>query len=1126
MKQIKFKFRRKKIQVILMICCLQLFTPGRSIAQPITIHQADKSVREIIRIIEKTSDMVFFYNNDDIDLNRKVSLNVNDQPIEKVLDLLFGNTQTTYKIDGRQVYIMKKQAKEERVVQQQKKAITVKGKVTDEKGESLPGATVIIVGSTKGVITDVDGVYSIEVSPTDELEFTYIGMEPQKVKVNNNTTLNIILKEKVDELEEITVVGFGRQKKESVVAAITTVKGEELRVPTRSLSTSLAGQFSGLISVQRSGEPGYDNAEFWIRGVSSFAGGTNPLVLVDGVPREMNDIEPDEIETFTLLKDASATSIYGSEGANGVVLITSKRGREQKPSISYRGEVGVLTPIRIPRFANSYDFLTLYNERLTNDGDAKYIDDVELEKYRTGEDPDLYPSVDWWGTLMAKHTSNTRHTLNFRGGGERMRYFVSGAYFAESGLFKQNNEYNNNAGLKRYNLRSNIDINVTPTTFLRVDLSGQYLTTNYPSSSTSGLLSNFVQVPPHVIPAVYSDGTLSRSSDTWVQPYNELMESGYRKEWRTGLQSKVELEQKLDFVTPGLKVKGAVSYDSNSIYYMTRSKTPAAYYAEGRLPNGNLIFNQITNETPFGTPTTSNSGNKNIYIEGSLNYDRAFDKHAVTGMLLYYQKDKQLHNNALAFRKQAWIGRATYAFDNRYLLEGSFGITGSEQFAKGYRYGIFPAVGLGWNITNEPFFPENWLNTLSSLKLRASVGKTGNDNTGGDRFLYKPSFNDDSGYSWGIGSTGTLNNVGGIIEGRFESPSLSWEIEMKRNYGIDLMLFNGKADLQVDYFDNLRTNILMQRKTISGAAGFRQAPWQNFGKVSNKGVDAAFNVHQIIGDWRLSLKGNFTFARNKILEYDEIPQSYPWMAVTGTRLFGLKGLAVDRLYREDDFNILVDANGNKTYTLREGVVHSEMLPNPMPGDILYVDQNGDGVVDTNYDAVQDYVHPTVPEIMYGFGINATYKGIYVSLFFQGAGNTSLNLNNQPHLFQPFSEAIYNSSVRQEIIESRWTEANPSQDVFFPRISLKSKTNTNSTLNSWFFRDASYLRLKTVELGYTIPEKIAAKVLMKQARIYVMGQNVALLYDKVKMFDPELGNSGAGARYPLTATWSAGLELTF
>lgn len=1124
--------RAMKIAIVLFFSfTLGAFASGK--AQQVTLSVKDMPLREVLSHIKEQTGYHFLYREDVLFNTRPVTLSITGKPLEGVLRTIFTERALDYRIKGRNITILQAPGNVRKAVV---KNIEVRGTVRDST-TTLQGVTVMVKDSRPaiGTVTDANGRYILDVPDNAVLQFNFIGYTPQEVTVGTKSVIDVVLQSDAKRLGELVVVGFGQQKKGSLVSAVTTVKGEDLRMPNRSLSNNLAGQVPGLIAVQRSGEPGYDNAEFWIRGVSSFAAGTSPLVLVDGVPRSMNDIEPDEIETFTLLKDAAATAIYGAEGANGVVIITSKRGKAQKTRIAYRGEYSQLRPTRKPRFADSYNYLSLYNEALKNEGKGPVFSDEVLAKYASGEDRDLYPSSNWWDLLMRDHTANTRHTLNFRGGGDRMRFFVSGAYFGESGLYKVNDNYNNNAGLKRYNLRTNVDLDVTSTTLIRIDLSGQYLQTNYPGFGASNLFERFSRIPPHLFPAVYSDGTLAghpTQNGNKVNPYNQLVESGYKKEWRSAVQSRIDIEQKLDFITKGLKIRGAISYDANSEYKMERLKTPATYFASGRDADGKLIFKQMSNETPFADPTETNTGNKHIYMEAALNYDRTFNKHVVNVMGLTYQKERQLHNDALAFRKQAYIGRAVYTYDSRYSVEANFGVTGSENFAEGHRYGFFPAVGVSWNIANEPYFPESLHKAVSSFKLRASVGRTGNDNVvdasnSAVRFMYRPTFGNANGYPLGIGSTGSINGTvsnGGLIEGRFAAPTLAWEIEMKRNFGVDFSLWNGMVDVQVDYFNNHRTNILLQRRTISGIAGFRQAPWQNYGEVANKGVDGSLNLKYKFGEVMLSARGNLTFARNKIIEYDEVPQRHPWMAITGTRLNGINNMLIaNGLYSDADFVIGSDGAGNKTYTLKDGVSRTNYVSQIMPGDIKYVDMNGDGLID-DFDRVKDAANPTVPELIYGFGLNAEWKGAYLNVFFQGAGNVSVNINDVANSFMPFHWGVEESNVRMEVVESRWTEANPRQDVFFPRLRVTEMANTN-TASTWWVRDASFLRFKNIEAGYNFSSKWLQYARMRTARVYMMGNNVAV-WDKVKVYDPELGNSAGGTRYPLPSTWTVGLEVTF
>ncbi|MDR2272780.1 MAG: TonB-dependent receptor [Sphingobacterium sp.] len=1092
-------------------------------AQLISLSEKNKRVENVLKQITNKYQIHFLYADGLFNKIPPINIEIENQDVDAVLKEVLKGTGISYTKHGNNITLSQS------TTTNRQEKIQITGTVADSNGDAITGATVSLKTNPDiGTQTDKNGKFVLEVPKGAMITISYVGFISKEVQVLQGGEYPIVLSTDATGLEEVVVVGFGKQKKQTMVGSVATIKGDQLRMPTRNLTNNLAGQVPGLIAIQRSGEPGNDNAEFWIRGTSSFAGGTNPLVLVDGVPRDMNDIEPDEIETFTLLKDAAATAIYGAEGANGVVLITSKRGRVQKTAISYRGEYSQLEPTRLPSFLGSVDYLSLYDEALRNEGRVPVYNNI-IPKYASGQDQDLYPSTDWM-SMLRKTTNNTRHTLNFRGGGERARFFVSGAYFNESGIFKQNPkaDYNNNIGLKRYNLRSNIDLDVTSSTLLRIDLSGQYLETNYPGTNSDELFRVITMAPPYLFPMVYSNGQFAGhprfNSGSRINPYNLLMESGYTKEWRNFIQSRVDIEQKLTVLTPGLMAKGSISYDGNSIYKMKRLKTPEQYTAVGRDINGDLVMNRLINEVKMGEPVEENSGNKKIYIEGSLNYNRVFaEKHTVGGMLLYYQKSQQYQNDALAYKKQAYVGRATYLYDNRYSIEANFGLTGSETFAKGHRFGFFPAVGLAWIASNEPYFPESLKSSISSLKFRASIGRTGNDNTGGSRFLYRPTYSTSTGYPLGIGGSGSLNSIDGMIEGRFAAPELAWEIEDKRNYGIDLSLFKGKIDLTADYFDNLRTNILLQRRTVSDAAGFRQSPWQNYGKVSNKGVDGSINMrHNFTPDLLVSLRGNVTYARNKILEYDEVPQLYPWMNTTGNRLNMQMLYIADGLYTANDFDITTNNDGSKNYQLKSGLPTSSMSSALRPGDIRYVDKNGDGVIN-QFDQTQYEGNPNVPELIYGVGINVNFRGFYVSAFFQGAGNTSTILGGDANGgFFPFTRGIEESSLRSETL-NRWTEENPSQDVMFPRL-RSTDYQHNRIASTWWLRDASFLRLKNVEIGYQLTNRPLKKTGFKAARVYITGQNIAV-WDKIKMWDPEIGNLNAGLKYPLPRIWTAGIELT-
>ncbi len=1022
--------------------------------------------------------------------------------------------------------------------------VDIKGKITDRfTSEPIIGATVMIKGTATGTITDINGNYQISVPVGETLEIRYIGYNTiERVIGPKMTTLDIQMDETDIDLDEVVVIGYGQQRKESVVSSISSVGSKELKFPNRNLTNNIAGQAAGIIAVQRSGEPGNDDASFWIRGISSFAGGTNPLVLVDGVPRSMSDVDVEEIEQFNVLKDAAATAVYGAEGANGVILITTKRGALQKTKINVSAQYGILTPSRMPKLLNSYDYLNMYNEGIWNSaGNPGRFEDFEgiysaevLEMYRTGADPDLYPSVNWM-ELLRDHTDNKRVNINMRGGNERAKFFVSGSYYSESGIFTSNpiENYNANIGLNRYNVRSNIDMSVTETTQLSLDLSGQYTERNNPGNSSDAIFSALTLFPVHHIPMYYSDG---RASDhklaAWdrYNPYNLLNHSGYQRTWNAQMQTRLVLDQRLDFITTGLYVRGILSFDADYGSGIKRSKSAKTFNATGRDENGNLVGNVISEGSALGDPTASgNSGSKNIYLETSLNYSRMFDDHSVTGLLLYNQKERQSQIesgiNLLPYRKQNVVGRISYEYDSKYMLEASFGATGSENFMKGHRWGIFPSVGGAWYVSHEDFMVD-YHDFLSKLKLRVSYGIAGNDVVGGNRFTYREQLTNGGSYSYGINlgeGGGPSNGTGSSwVEGLFAAPNLTWETESKLNTGIDVGLFRGRLDLSFDYFQNTRKDILMQRVTIPTASGFRQNPYQNFGRTENKGIESTLLLNHSIGNWKFSGRGNFTFAKNKVLERDEIPQQYDYMNATNRPISQPKVYIADGLYTPDDFDVLERANGGFDYYLKEHL--AKPAANVAPGDIKYRDLNGDGIIDSMDKTYVNGLYPSVPQIVYGFGLNISYQNFSAGIFFQGVGRSSANLLSKAANFIPFHNGVDNNSARLEALD-HWTAQDPyNQDVLHPRVH-EVRFDHNLEGSTWWYRDASFLRLKNLEFSYEFNTKTAARLLADNIRLYVQGYNIAV-WDKVKYWDPELGGTNSGARYPITGTWTFGLEMTF
>ncbi|MCU7693196.1 SusC/RagA family TonB-linked outer membrane protein [Haoranjiania flava] len=1021
---------------------------------------------------------------------------------------------------------------------QSKKRIT--GKVTNSVGEPLVGASVRIQNTTTGTTTNNDGLYVIDAFPTDILTFSFTGYLSRDTAVATAKVLNIALEQDIQMLEQVVVVGYGKQKRAAMVSSISSVTSKELMVPTGNITGNLAGQLSGLIAIQRNAEPGRDAAEFWIRGISTFAGGSQPLVLVDGIPRKIGEIEADEVETFSLLKDAAATAVYGAEGANGVILVTTKRGIISKPRISFRSELSTAQPQRLPEFVDSWTYLEMANEARFNDGLDPYITQEQIEKYRSGEDKDLYPNTNWMKELLAKNVKNQRYTLNFRGGAENAKYFVSMAYFNQEGVFKKNEigKYNSDFDYQRYNLRSNIDLKVSNTTQLNIDLAGQYISRLTANRSPDDIFKFMLFTPPHLFPAIYSDGTLATykvpGDANNRNPFNMLYNQGYRKEFSTRIQSNVGINQDLKAITKGLSARANLSLDYEGNNATLRNYWPTLYNASGRDADGKLQFNEVVSgNAQLEDPVYTDNGRdayRNIYMEGAINYSRAFERHNVGGMLLYMQKENQRGDNVLPFRKQGLVGRATYSFDNRYFIEGNFGYTGSETFAKGNRFGFFPAVGISYFVSNEHFYPDALKEVLNSAKIRLSIGRTGNDNTGGSRFLYRPTFSTGGfNFNQGIGTNGGTNGLGaGIFDQRFVNNFIGWEIENKRNIGIDLGFFRNQIELTADYFNNERTGILIQRRTIPGSAGFHADPWENYGIVHNHGVDASLKSNHKIGEFTIGTRGTFTFARNKVIEYDELPQNYPWMQITGTRVGDHNLYIAERLYTEDDFIRTQNPNGTYRYQLKPGLPVPTMTGNATmgPGDIKYADLNNDGIIDNN-DRKRGIGHPENPEINYGFGLNVEYKGFYVSVFFQGTANTSFVMGTEgsgteAYTFWPFSWGIEKGGYRTAFL-NRWTADNASQDVLMTRLHDGYGNNISKEASTWWMRDASFLRFKNLEFGYTIPKSTVQRIGISGARAYIMGYNL-YVWDNIKLWDPEMGDRNKGVSYPMSRTFTLGLEI--
>ena len=883
--------------------------------------------------------------------------------------------------------------------QQKKQKRVITGVVRDsDTNEPIIGASVWLKNSSVGAVTDIDGKYSITIEGVGGvLEFSYIGMKKQEIAIIDQKSINVTLQPDTEVLDEVVVVGYGSQKKESVVGAISTLDIKKLKVPGASISNVLAGQLSGVVAMTRSGEPGKNSAaDFYIRGVSSFKGTSTPLVLVDGIERDLDLVDTDDIASFSILKDASASAVYGVRGANGVILITTKKGEEGKPAINVRTEFGFTSPTKRPKMLDSARWAELYNEASS----TKYYSDEVMQKYREHSDPDLYPDVDWFDALFDDMAENQRVNLSITGGGDIVKYYVSGSFYNESSIYKNAGNiygYDSSINYNKFNFRANIDLNLTKSTVLNVNLANIYEKSFGPGfgDNDNDIWGYTFNASPNAFPIEYSDGKLSGpSTDSGFNPWNMLVHSGYREQFWNSAQALVGVTQdigKLWKPLEGLTANLKFSWDAWNTTLQRRSKTPTFYHARGRDDQGNLIYDDNNGDgewDPVHTGSESlgfaigRSGTMTRYLEGSLNYNRLFaEKHRVGALLLYNQK---IHTNtqagsgdaALPYKNQGLAGRVTYAFKDTYFAEVNVGYNGSENFARGHRFGFFPAAAIGWMMSNEKWF-EPITNTVDMLKLKASYGKVGNDDIGGQRrWVYESSIV--GGGNWQYGQSANQGGAG-IRIGEVENLNASWEEALKLNVGIEFSLFN-KVKVQADYFREERTGIFLQRAGLPAIVGISTIPYVNIGETLNQGFDSNIEYSQKIGNVYVTARGNFTYNRNKLKNNDEPDWEYKYQNRIGKPFgsggsmqpFGLVALGLFQSQEEID-NSPVQSFGE--YRV---------------GDIKYQDINGDGVINSQDQIAIGYTN--LPEIMYGFGATAQWKNWDFNVFFQGAARTSFFLS--------------------------------------------------------------------------------------------------------------------------------------
>lgn len=989
----------------------------------------------------------------------------------------------------------------------------VTGVVLDEAGETMPGVSIYIKNEPGvGVVSNADGRFSIKVPKNSIIVFSFINFVTEEVLITKSQSdLTVQLKESEGtELEEIVVVGHGQQRKVSVVGSISTVDVSELKTPSSSITNALAGRIAGIVSVQRSGEPGNDFSQFWIRGISTFGANQSALILIDGIERSgIDQIDPEDIESFSVLKDASATAVYGVRGANGVVLINTKKGSAGKLSIKFKNYASLSHSPRMPKYLGAYDYALLANEARIVRGQTAIYDDVELNVIRKGVDPDLYPNVDWQKEILKKNTWNRNHYLSISGGGEVARYFLSASTYTSDALYKESglNDYNTNVRYNKNSFRSNLDVNVTRSTTISLGVDGYLTSQNRPGmGNTSYIWDSQANLTPLTVPVRYSTGQLPTYGKELggVSPEVLLNHTGYVSDNNTGIQSNIAIRQDFSQWIKGLSARVLYSFDTYTNHVVTRSKMPDLYYSNKRKVDGQLDLELRSDNQPLEVKTSAYSQQK-TYLEGSVNYEQLFgERHRIGGLMHYFHQEFSASNrtgtDAIPERNQGLSGRMTYALDDMYLIETNFGFTGSENFKRGEQFGLFPSVALGWIPSGYNWF-QQLFPSLSFLKLRYSYGTAGNDKISNYRFPYF-TFVEYSSAAWG--------GKYGITETKLGADNLRWEKAIKNNIGIEATFWD-KLSFVYDFFRDRREGIFQERTNLPATVGNISQPWGNVGTMTSKGVDATASYTHVFGaeGWA-TLRGNFTYAQNMVDYWEEPPYKYPYKAKTGHIYNSHTGLIALGLFKDE----------------QEILSSPKQFGEVLPGDIRYKDVNGDGKIDT-----EDYVYfdySNIPQITYGIAGEVTHKSWTLSVFFQGAARSKFLYSGN---YFPYSGGnIGNVLTIANEKSNRWIPAEYSGDpntenptAHFPRLSYGSSQNNEQPSTFWL-KGNDYLRLKNVELAYRLKSSFIRSLALESIDMSIIGENL-WVWDSVKLWDPEQAASN-GRSYPIQRRYTLNFIMNF
>ena len=1092
-----------------------------------TVTKAFRSVplKTVLEEVERQTGYSILFENEDVDVSRPVTATFKDATLQTVLDTVLDKSlRYTVKGGGKLVTISRRSPVSAPTAPNGE--MTVAGTViSSADNQPIVGANIYVEGTNVGTTTDAGGNYKLTVPASAKtVTVSFLGYDTKKISVRDIHLFKLItLADASNKLEDVVVVGFGVQKKESLVGAVQSVKPSDLQTSSSNLSTSFSGKIAGVIAVQKSGEPGADGANFWIRGISTFGSGQSPLLILDGVEitnQMLNNIPPETIESFSVLKDATATALYGSRGANGVMIITTKNGRDsEKMTINLRAEFGASAPTRVPKVADGITYMETFNEARTTRGEKPYYSNEKIMGTKLGLDPYVYPNVDWYDMLFKDCTFNQNFNFNMTGGAKKIDYFLNASVYNENGIMRkpEASKFDTNINAQRYLFQANVSADATKTTRVSLKMNTQLHYRHAPIQSVSDLFAYAMTGMPCEFPATLP----GEESDTFVRfgtnnawnsgfftnPYAQLCR-GYGDQFRGHFTSALTVNQNLDFITKGLSATGMATFYNRVYSAVYRSFTPFMYqltdYNIDEAGNYSYTSNSTNTGTTYLGTTRGKDGYRELAFQAKIDYARTFGKHDVGATIVYMQKERNMNISdeqeyaALPYRQQGLAGRVTYGFDKRYLFEANFGYNGSENFAAGKRFGFFPSVAVGWVISNEPFW-KGIKEQVNLFKLRASYGLVGNDVISkdyADRFPYLTTVDMGQGYDVYIGNN--FQRKYGPILSVYGNPNATWEESRKLDIGVEIGLFDS-LNIIFDWFKEKRSGIFMQRTSLPSTFGMSGiTPWANIGKVDNSGVDISVDYNKAFSkDLILSLRGTFTYAHNEIVEMDEPKYKWAYQYKAGHPINSIQCLIAEGLFRDEE-EIASSPSQDiyaTTYPIR-------------PGDVKYRDLNDDKIIDDNDMCWTG--NPTVPEIIYGFGFSLKYKGFDCSAFFQGQGKVSIIMYN----YHPFATAATpGSGLMQWIADEHWSEDDPNPKALYPRLS-PLWNNNNTKASTLYVRNGKMLRLKTAEIGYTY----------KKMRVYVSGTNL-LTFAPFKYWDPEKG-SGNGLGYPLQRTYNLGFQFNF